>query len=105
MSDVHDSKTSDLDPVTAVSSDTRSGEVVDISESDNRNGEENLGKYRRTFLSRHIQIVTLGSNIGSGIFISTGKALRNGGPGNMIIGYTLVMTMVGLFQLLQRIDG
>ncbi|CZR69600.1 uncharacterized protein PAC_19500 [Phialocephala subalpina] len=80
--------------VTGVSSDTKSGEVVDISESDNRNGEDNLGKYRRTFLSRHIQIVTLGSNIGSGIFISTGIALRNGGPANMIVGYTLVMTMV-----------
>lgn len=67
---------------------------IDVSENDSRHGNENLGKYRRTFLSRHIQIVTLGSNIGSGLYISTGKALRNAGPGNMIIGYTLVMTMV-----------
>ncbi|KAL3462743.1 proline-specific permease [Aspergillus heterothallicus] len=53
-----------------------------------------MGKYKRSFRSRHIQIVTLGSNIGSGLFISTGKALRNAGPGNMIIGYTMVMLMV-----------
>ncbi|KAL2834228.1 amino acid permease/ SLC12A domain-containing protein [Aspergillus cavernicola] len=63
-------------------------------ENANRRGEAYMGKYKRSFLSRHIQIVTLGSNIGSGLFISTGKALRNAGPGNMVIGYTLVMLMV-----------
>ncbi|RDW83512.1 hypothetical protein BP5796_05003 [Coleophoma crateriformis] len=83
-----------LESDTSLDSKSKEVQVVDVTESDNKNGEGSLGKYRRTFLSRHIQIVTLGSNIGSGIFISTGKALRNGGPGNMIIGYTLVMTMV-----------
>ncbi|KAG7881977.1 hypothetical protein KL937_000548 [Ogataea polymorpha] len=55
---------------------------------------EGSGKYRRSFKTRHIQIVALGSNIGSGIFISTGKALRYAGPGNMIIGYSIVCCMV-----------
>jgi amino acid transporter len=83
-------------PVTEVTSreEDKVGTLTAVGESDNRNGDGHMGKYRRTFLSRHIQIVTLGSNIGSGLFISTGKALRNGGPGNMIVGYTLVMTMV-----------
>ncbi|KAI1624021.1 AAT family amino acid transporter [Exophiala viscosa] len=81
-------------PVTEVQNDTRVGTVNPVGETLNRYGEEYVGKYRRSFVSRHIQIVTLGSNIGSGLFISTGKALRNAGPGNMIIGYTAVMTMV-----------
>ena len=84
-------------PVTEVSSsEEEKADVIayTIEEPDNKNGPQYMGKYRRTFLSRHIQIVTLGCNIGSGLFISTGKALRNAGPGNMIIGYTLVMTMV-----------
>ncbi|KAH3667942.1 hypothetical protein OGAPHI_001696 [Ogataea philodendri] len=55
---------------------------------------EGKGKFRRSFSTRHIQIVTLGSNIGSGIFISTGKSLRFAGPGNMIVGYTIVCAMV-----------
>lgn len=81
-------------PVTEVQNDTQVGTVNPVGETLNRYGEEYVGKYRRSFVSRHIQIVTLGSNIGSGLFISTGKALRNAGPGNMIIGYTAVMTMV-----------
>lgn len=83
-------------PVTEISSqdDEKIGTVNPVGETLNRYGEEYAGKYRRSFRSRHIQIVTLGSNIGSGLFISTGKALRNAGPGNMIIGYTTVMTMV-----------
>ena len=84
-------------PMTDVSSSEEKAVVIYPQEEEaNRLGSKYMGKYRRTFLSRHIQIVTLGSNIGSGLFISTGKALRNAGPGNMIIGYTLVMTMVRL---------
>jgi hypothetical protein len=30
------------------------------------------------------------SNIGSGVFIATGKALATGGPGNMLIAYAMV---------------
>ncbi|EXJ94533.1 hypothetical protein A1O1_02929 [Capronia coronata CBS 617.96] len=91
-----ESKEISAGPITEVSSqeDDKVGTVSPIDETTNRHGEGYMGQYRRTFRSRHIQIVTLGSNIGSGLFISTGKALRNAGPGNMIIGYTTVMTMV-----------
>jgi amino acid permease len=37
-----------------------------------------------------IQVIALGSNIGSGLFIGTGKALAYGGPGNMLIAYLIV---------------
>jgi len=91
-----ESKEISAGPITEIPSqdDEKIGTVNPVGETLNRHGEDYAGKYRRSFLSRHIQIVTLGSNIGSGLFISTGKALRNAGPGNMIIGYTAVMTMV-----------
>lgn len=44
--------------------------------------------------TRDFQIISLGSNIGSGVFIGTGKALANGGPGNMVIAYLLVCSCV-----------
>ncbi|CDK27986.1 unnamed protein product [Kuraishia capsulata CBS 1993] len=73
-------------------------DASDVSKTDfegNVIGEiEGQGKLRRSFKTRHIQIVALGSNIGSGIFISTGKSLRFGGPGNMVVGYTIVCSMV-----------
>lgn len=40
------------------------------------------------------KIISLGSNIGSGVFIATGKALATAGPGNMLIAYTMVCTCV-----------
>ena len=46
------------------------------------------------FVSQFRKIISLGSNIGSGVFIATGKALATGGPGNMLIAYTMVCTCV-----------
>lgn len=49
------------------------------------------------------QVISLGSNIGSGVFIATGKALATGGPGNMIIAYALVCSCVwGVLQSLSE---
>ncbi|CAG8954135.1 hypothetical protein HYFRA_00009239 [Hymenoscyphus fraxineus] len=57
------------------------------------------GEYKRQLTSRHVhltrrKIISLGSNIGSGIFIATGKALHQGGPGNIILGYALVCSLI-----------
>lgn len=101
-----DSKDVSSVPITEVSSqEEKVGTVSPIDETANRRGDDYMGQYRRSFRSRHIQIVTLGSNIGSGLFISTGKALRNAGPGNMIIGYTTVMTMVCAPMSIGRREG
>ncbi|KAK4941382.1 hypothetical protein LTR10_018651 [Elasticomyces elasticus] len=51
------------------------------------------GHLHRNFKARHIQMITLGGCIGSGLFISTGKALHNGGAAAMLIGYTLICIM------------
>ncbi|KXH59144.1 hypothetical protein CNYM01_06469 [Colletotrichum nymphaeae SA-01] len=56
---------------------------------DDRNGE-----FHRSISPRQIHIISLGSNIGSGVFIATGKALATGGPGNMVIAYFLVCSCV-----------
>ncbi|KAF4339913.1 amino acid polyamine transporter I [Fusarium beomiforme] len=48
----------------------------------------------RTLTPRQIHIISLGSNVGSGLFIATGKALANGGPGTMFIAYLIVCSGV-----------
>ncbi|CAH0055331.1 unnamed protein product [Clonostachys solani] len=40
------------------------------------------------------RIIGLGSSVGSGLFIATGKALAAGGPGTMFIAYLIVCTGV-----------
>lgn len=41
-----------------------------------------------------LKIISLGSSVGSGLFIATGKALANGGPGTMFIAYLIVCSGV-----------
>ena len=61
--------------------------ILDLE--NNRNGQ-----FHRSFTPRQVHVISLGSNIGSGLFIATGKALANGGPGNMVIAYGLVCSCV-----------
>ncbi|KAL4942451.1 hypothetical protein BDV06DRAFT_211800 [Aspergillus oleicola] len=68
---------------------------VDIGES------QSHGELHRSFTPRQVHVISLGSNIGSGLFIGTGKALANGGPGNMIIAYFAVC--IGVWAQLQVI--
>ena len=86
-----------------------------IEQNDNRNGQFHRSfSPRQVHVSRYIpscistlpnlicpQVISLGSNIGSGVFIGTGKALANGGPGSMLIAYGLVCSCVwGVLQTL-----
>ncbi|RAH39827.1 uncharacterized protein BO95DRAFT_426076 [Aspergillus brunneoviolaceus CBS 621.78] len=48
-----------------------------------------------------IHVISLGSSIGSGLFIATGKALADGGPGNMFLGYLVVC--LGVWANLQTL--
>ncbi|KAF5001027.1 hypothetical protein FGRMN_1312 [Fusarium graminum] len=68
-------------------------EVQAIEMQENKNGQ-----FHRSFTPRQVherlKIIALGSNIGSGVFIATGKALATGGPGNMVIAYFIVCTCV-----------
>ncbi|KAM0794852.1 amino acid permease/ SLC12A domain-containing protein [Usnea florida] len=52
------------------------------------------GQFHSSFTPHQVHIISLGSNIGSGLFIGTGAALASGGPGNMVIAYLMVCTCV-----------
>ncbi|KAI8668783.1 AA-permease domain-containing protein [Fusarium keratoplasticum] len=56
--------------------------------------ENQHGQFHRSFSPRQVHVIALGSNIGSGVFIATGKALATGGPGNMVIAYAMVCSCV-----------
>ncbi|CBF77165.1 hypothetical protein AN4604.2 [Aspergillus nidulans FGSC A4] len=51
---------------------------------------KNHGDLHRSFTPRQIHVIALGSNVGSGLCIGTGKAFANGGPANMILPYSTV---------------
>ncbi|KAI5956306.1 hypothetical protein KGF54_000781 [Candida jiufengensis] len=61
-------------------------------------------KLRKDLSSRHIQMISLGSSIGTGLFVGTGGALSQGGPGGIMIAWILTAsavfaTMQGLGEL------
>ncbi|CAI7664434.1 unnamed protein product [Penicillium crustosum] len=70
---------------------------------DDGNSDDNLGEvvllqnnagFHRTFTSRQIHVISLGGQIGAGLFISSGANLRDGGPGSLFLGFAVVCSCV-----------
>lgn len=53
----------------------------------------------RSLKSRHLQMIAIGSSIGTGLFVGSGGALRDGGPAGLIIAWTVIST--GVFATVQ----
>ncbi|KAI8889221.1 hypothetical protein K501DRAFT_239037 [Backusella circina FSU 941] len=49
---------------------------------------------QRGLKARHIQMIALGGTIGTGLFMASGKAIVNGGPGGALVAYSLVGVLV-----------
>ncbi|EXJ86924.1 hypothetical protein A1O3_03878 [Capronia epimyces CBS 606.96] len=83
---------------TVQSADSELGQLKAIPLEDGNeyagtSGSAPKGQLRRKFKTRHVQMIALGANIGSGVYVSSGKALRYGSAPGMIIGYGLICTM------------
>ncbi|KAF2134263.1 amino acid permease [Dothidotthia symphoricarpi CBS 119687] len=48
----------------------------------------------RRLKGRHLQMIAIGGSIGTGLFVGSGQALGNGGPGSLVIAYCLVGIML-----------
>ncbi|KAL5343176.1 amino acid permease/ SLC12A domain-containing protein [Aspergillus crustosus] len=55
---------------------------------------QNEAGFHRTFTPRQIHVISLGGQIGAGLFISTGSNLRDGGPGSLFLGFAMVCSCV-----------
>lgn len=49
---------------------------------------------KRGLKARHIQMIALGGTIGTGLFMSSGKAIVDGGPGGAIVGFAVMGLLV-----------
>ncbi|ODQ81164.1 hypothetical protein BABINDRAFT_6992 [Babjeviella inositovora NRRL Y-12698] len=48
----------------------------------------------RSLKSRHLQMISIGGTIGTGLFVGSGSALRTGGPGGVLIAWLIVGGMI-----------
>lgn len=65
--------------------DVASGEMI----SDNHGLKRHLG-------NRKVQMIAIGGSIGTAMFVSIGTALNTGGPGSLLISYTLYSCVLAL---------
>jgi len=55
-----------------------------------KEAEDGPQELAQSLSDRHIQTIAIGSAIGSGLFVGTASPLSDGGPGFLLLGYTLV---------------
>src|SRR5579862_7145608 len=63
--------------------------------------EGDTSPLNRSLKGRHLQFIAIGGSIGAGLFIGCGKALANGGPAFLLIGFMVVGIM--MFCVLQAL--
>ncbi|EEP79597.1 conserved hypothetical protein [Uncinocarpus reesii 1704] len=79
--------------------DLRYGEATDIF--GDAETADRYGYVARGLKSRHIQFIALGGTIGTGLFLGIGRALTQGGPLSLLLGYS--MTGVAIFGMMMSL--
>lgn len=63
--------------------------------------DDGLGEVKRTLEHRHLQMIGIGSAIGTGLWLGTGYALTTAGPAGLLIGFLLLgLAMLGVMESL-----
>ncbi len=52
------------------------------------------GELKRGLKSRHLTMISLGGTIGTGLFLASGGAIHNAGPGGVLVSYIAIGIMV-----------
>lgn len=71
-------------------------ELTDVQRAALRASNSQLS---RSLKSRHLQMIAIGSSIGTGLFVGSGSALRTGGSAGLVIAWTLILT--GVYATIQ----
>ncbi|GAA5859297.1 hypothetical protein JCM8547_001971 [Rhodosporidiobolus lusitaniae] len=62
-------------------------------------GDAPEGTVHRGLKARHLQMISLGGTIGTGLFVGAGSALATGGPLGIWLGYSIMGLVVGTMMI------
>ncbi|KAA1088612.1 hypothetical protein PGTUg99_006712 [Puccinia graminis f. sp. tritici] len=68
--------------------------VIDASLGESPSCNEPDGKMQRRLKARHVSMIAIGGTIGTGLFVGSGEALLKGGPVGLLLGYSVMGTVV-----------
>ena len=90
----HDDKVYDThEKSTDLSSD---GYAINHNETNQIGDVVDVGQLQRHLGNRQVQLIAIGGSIGTATFISIANGLVKGGPGSLLIAYTLYSCILGL---------
>ena len=76
----------------------RAADVPPLDE-ESGGGMSEVAEVRKGLHSRHIQMIALAGTIGTGLFLSSGRAISRSGPLGALIGYLVMGAVAGVVTL------
>jgi amino acid permease len=70
------------------------GHELALGEADLVREAGDLTRLKRKLKTRHLQMIAIGGSIGCGLFISSGSALKTGGPGAVVLDFCIIGLMM-----------
>jgi len=85
---------------TYASNDADIEDVPEYTSNNDNDGESdvksNVDGLQRHLTNRQIQMIAIGGSIGTALFVSIGYGLIEGGPGNLLLGFTIYSVFLSL---------
>ncbi|PLW05859.1 hypothetical protein PCANC_13980 [Puccinia coronata f. sp. avenae] len=69
-------------------------QTYDLEEPNRKDVGHESGALHRSMKSRHIQMISIGGVIGTGLFLGTAQSLANGGPLGLVMGFLVMGTIL-----------
>ncbi|KAI8877399.1 hypothetical protein K501DRAFT_278494 [Backusella circina FSU 941] len=64
--------------------------VASSVSSQKEDGDTAIAGTKRSLQARHVQMIAIGSTIGTGIFLNSGRSIAEGGPGGALVAYCVI---------------